>query len=186
MVPARPPIPHPSRLADELVADTETMRGAGVRCLSSIGSLGIRITTGWEGSMIGSKLALNLAMALCLCTLVCSSAWAFDLTGAWATAEAACPKVFLKDENKVSLTADSDIYGGGFAVDGNQIVGKMARCRINSTKQDGAVLRVSATCLTDIMHSEAQFSFEIAGENRMWRKFSGMPDMDMEYVRCQL
>ena len=126
------------------------------------------------------------AMALCLCILVCSSAWAFDLTGAWATAEAACPKVFLKDENKVSLTADSDIYGGGFAVDGNQIVGKMARCRINSTKQDGAVLRVSATCLTDIMHSEAQFSFEIAGENRMWRKFSGMPDMDMEYVRCQL
>ena len=124
MVPARPPIPHPSRLADELVADTETMRGAGVRCLSSIGSLGIWITTGWEGSMIGSKLALNLAMALCLCILVCSSAWAFDLTGAWATAEAACPKVFLKDGNKVSLTADSDIYGGGFIVDGNQIVGK--------------------------------------------------------------
>ena len=50
------------------------------------------------------------AMALCLCILVCSSAWAFDLTGAWATAEAACPKVFLKDGNKVSLTADSDIF----------------------------------------------------------------------------
>jgi hypothetical protein len=136
--------------------------------------------------MMGSKPALNMAMALCLGTFADTSVWAFDLTGAWATAEAACPKVFLKNGTKITLTADSDVYGGGFVVDGNQILGKMARCRINSKKEDGTVLQISATCLTDIMHSEAQFSFKVVDENRILRKFSGISDMDVEYVRCRL
>jgi hypothetical protein len=73
------------------------------------------------------------------------SAYAFDLNGTWTTDESNCNKVFVKKNNKISMTRNSDIFGGGFIVEGNQIRGQAKTCKLTSRKEEGGVLHLIAT-----------------------------------------
>src|SRR5262249_23730518 len=78
-------------------------------------------------------------------------AYAFDLNGAWATDPDQCSKVFEKKGDSITLSDSSDLYGSGFVIDGKKVIGKTARCTINSTKEDGATINFLASCATEIM-----------------------------------
>ena len=82
------------------------------------------------------------------------SAVALDLNGAWATDADNCAKVFVHKGAQVSFTDMSDVYGGGFIIEGDQITGKFARCRIKAKKDDGTTINLVAACASDIMLSE--------------------------------
>jgi uncharacterized cupredoxin-like copper-binding protein len=117
---------------------------------------------------------------------VSPAAHAVDLNGAWANDMSVCSKIFQKNNNAVSMTRDSDMYGSGFVIDGNQIRGKVATCTVQSRKEDGELLHLIASCSTDVALSTVQISFKIDDENRLTRVFPGIPEMAMPYVRCQL
>ena len=55
-------------------------------------------------------LAASLAMS--------SSAVAFDLNGAWAGDADNCTRVFTRKGSQVTFTDMSDVYGGGFIIEG--------------------------------------------------------------------
>ena len=61
---------------------------------------------------------------------------AFDLNGAWASDADNCTKVFVRKGSQVTFTDMSDVYGGGFIIEGDQITGKFARCRIKTREDD--------------------------------------------------
>ena len=86
------------------------------------------------------------------------SAVAFDLDGAWAGDADNCAKVFVRKGSQVTFTDMSDVYGGGFIIEGDQITGKFARCRIKARKDDGKTINLVAACATDIMLQNVQFS----------------------------
>ena len=117
---------------------------------------------------------------------VSPAANAVDLNGAWANDVAVCSKIFEKKDNTVSMTRDSDMYGSGFIIDGNQIKGKVATCTVKSRKEDGAMINLIASCSTDVALSTVQISLQIESENQMTRVFPGVPEMPMPYVRCPL
>jgi hypothetical protein len=117
---------------------------------------------------------------------VSPAANAVDLNGAWANDVAVCDKIFEKKNNTVSMTRDSDMYGSGFIIDGNQIRGKVATCTIRSRKEDGAMLHLIASCSTDVALSTVEMSLKIDSEKQMTRVFPGIPEMQMQYVRCPL
>ena len=119
-------------------------------------------------------------------SLVGSAAQAVDLNGAWANNLSVCNKIFTKKNNKISITRDSDQYGSGFIVSGNEIRGKVATCAIKSRKDDGPLIHLVASCSTDIALSTVQFSFKVDNENRLTRVFAGLPEMAMPYERCKL
>src|SRR5260370_40549521 len=100
----------------------------------------------WVALLFGSLLTLT------------GRADAVDLNGAWAGDADQCAKVFVRQGGKLGFTEMSDVYGGGFIIDGDQIVGKFARCRIKARKNDGANVNLVAGCATDIMLSSVQFS----------------------------
>jgi hypothetical protein len=50
-------------------------------------------------------------------------AGAFDLNGARASDADNCAKVLSRKGGQVNFTDMSDVYGGGFIIDGNQITG---------------------------------------------------------------
>src|SRR6187399_3028853 len=85
---------------------------------------------------------------------------AFELTGAWTTSADQCTKVFVRRDGKLGFTEMSDVYGGGFIIDGDEIVGKFARCRIKARKDNGANVNLVAACASDIMLSSVQFSLK--------------------------
>jgi hypothetical protein len=109
---------------------------------------------------------------------------AVELNGAWAGDADQCAKVFVRQGGKLGFTEMSDVYGGGFIIDGDQIVGKFARCRIKARKDDGANVNLVAACATDIMLSSVQFSLKELDANSIARLFPGIEDMEIKYYRC--
>jgi hypothetical protein len=113
-----------------------------------------------------------------------ASAVAFDLNGAWASDADNCAKVFVRKGAQVSFADMSDVYGGGFIIDGDQITGKFARCRIKAKKDDGKSINLVAACASDIMLQSVQFSLREVDINTMIRMFPGMEGMEIKYARC--
>ena len=118
--------------------------------------------------------------------LLSSTANAVDLNGAWANDPSVCKQVFEKKNKTISITRNSDNYGSGFIIEGNQIRGKIAKCTIKSRKEDGPLLQLIASCSTDVALSTVQFSLRIDDENKLTRGFPGIPEMALSYVRCPL
>ncbi len=112
------------------------------------------------------------------------NASAFDLTGAWAGDADNCVKVFARKGGQITFTDNSDVYGSGFIVDGDQIVGKYARCRIKARKVDGPSINLIAACASDIMLSSVQLSAREIDANPLMRLFPGMEGMEIKYYRC--
>ena len=109
---------------------------------------------------------------------------AVELNGAWAGDADQCAKVFVRQGGKLGFTEMSDVYGGGFIIDGDQIVGKFARCRIKARKDDGVNVNLVAACATDIMLSSVQFSLKELDADSIVRLFPGIEDMEISYHRC--
>jgi hypothetical protein len=128
-------------------------------------------------SVLASTLVV-LALALA------ENASAFDLTGAWAGDAENCAKVFARKGGQFTFADDSDVYGSGFIVDGDQITGKFARCSIKARKVDGPNINLIAACASDIMLSSVQLSAKEIDANTLLRLFPGMEGMEIRYYRC--
>ena len=123
-----------------------------------------------------------LVLAAWVSFATCSQA--FDLTGLWATDSSACDKIFTTRGKKTSFQKDSDLYGGGFIIEGKRIRGRMATCNIRSRKEDGPNIHLMTGCATDIMLQNVQFSVKVVDDNRITRIFPGIEGMELDYVRC--
>jgi hypothetical protein len=136
-------------------------------------------------SMTRSR-TLTASAALLLGSLLgmAGGANALDLNGAWATSADQCTKVFVRQGGKLGFAEMSDVYGGGFIVDGDEIAGKFARCRIKTRKDTGANINLIAACATDIMLSSVQFSLKELDANSVVRMYPGIDEMEIRYHRC--
>lgn len=112
------------------------------------------------------------------------SAEAFDLNGAWASDADNCAKVFTRKGSRITFTDMSDAFGGGFIIDGNQITGKFASCRIRAKKEGEKTINLVAACASDIMLQSVQFSLKEVDENTIIRMFPGMESLEIRYSRC--
>lgn len=130
----------------------------------------------WRPASLGLAIGLVVASAGC--------AMALDLNGAWVSDADNCAKVFARNGAQVGFTDMSDVYGGGFIINGDQIVGKFARCRIKARKDNGPYVNMVAACATDMMLSSVQFSLKELDANSLVRLFPGMDDMEIRYHRC--
>ncbi len=130
------------------------------------------------------KLAASAALLLGPLLVMAGRADAFDLNGAWASAADQCAKVFTRQGGRLGFAEMSDVYGGGFIIDGDQIIGKFARCRIKARKDDGMNVNLIAACATDIMLSSVQFSLKELDANSVARLFPGIEEMEIRYRRC--
>jgi hypothetical protein len=131
------------------------------------------------------RIILAATVALVFPMLVVSgAARAFDLNGAWATNSDQCDKVFEKKANGVALRESSDLYGSGFVIDGKKVIGKTARCTITSKNQDESTINFLASCATEIMLDNIEFSLKIVNDDTISRVFPGIPGMAVTYSRC--
>ena len=113
-------------------------------------------------------------------------AGAFELSGAWASAQELCDRVFAKKGNAVNFAELSDLFGSGFIVNGKAIRAKTAKCNIKSSKQEGDLTIISASCATSIMTGDYQFSYKVVDDNTIMRLFPDIKDMTLRYFRCSL
>jgi hypothetical protein len=131
-----------------------------------------------------SAVPLVVAFILSIGPYAIGGAAAFDLNGAWASDADSCGKVFVRKGSQVNFADMSDVYGGGFIIEGDQIIGKYARCRIKAKKDDGKAINLVAACATDIMLQNVQFSLREVDANNVIRSFPGMEGMEIKYARC--
>jgi hypothetical protein len=112
---------------------------------------------------------------------------ALELTGAWATRADECKNVFIRKgkANQLTFAPMSEVHGGGFIVQPDQLVGRTAKCRIKARKDDGETVHIIAACASDIMLSDVQFELKAVDQDKILRQFPGMPDMEIGYYRCR-
>ena len=128
--------------------------------------------------------AALFALAMSVCLAMPGSAIAFDLNGAWASDADNCSKVFVRKGSQVTFADMSDVFGGGFIIEGDQITGKYARCRIKAKKNESTTINLVAACASDIMLQNVQFSLREVDANTVSRMFPGMEGMEIKYARC--
>ena len=129
----------------------------------------------------------NAAIATCLIGVslgLSGSAFGFDLDGAWAGDAENCAKIFARKGAQVTFTDMSDVYGGGFIVEGDYVTGKYARCRIKAKMNEGTTINLLAACASDIMLQNVQFSLRQVDTNTVIRMFPGIAGMEIKYARC--
>src|SRR5262249_34957280 len=134
------------------------------------------------------RLALKPAAwaAMVAAIILPGHAAAFELSGAWATARELCDRVFVKKANAVDFAELSDLFGSGIIVNGKAIRGKSAKCTIKSSKPDGDLTTISASCASTIMTGNYQFSYKAVDDNTIVRSFPDIKDMTLRYFRCSL
>ena len=113
--------------------------------------------------------------------------YAFDLDGAWATNVSACDKIFQNGKGgELSIAKDADMYGDGFIVRKNSIVGNNATCAVKSRKEAGPVTHLVAQCAAqNIAFSTFQFSYRVNDDNNIVRIFPGVEELNVAYGRCK-
>ncbi|EJW13424.1 hypothetical protein A33M_3844 [Rhodovulum sp. PH10] len=130
------------------------------------------------------------ALAACAVALLAgplaTPAAAADLSGAWATDGSACDKLFEKTGKGIVFRTDSEVFGGGVIIDGTKIRGKAIACSIKARRVAGPVTHLLASCASDIMTSNVQFSVELPDPDTMVRVFPGMEGMELTYKRCRM
>ena len=126
------------------------------------------------------------ALSLTATPLFAAPAWAFDLTGVWATDPAICGKVFAKRGKQVVFAELSDLYGSGYIFEGNRIRGKVARCNITSKSEEGSTIHLAAACSTSVAVENMGFELKIVDDNTFSRVFSGTSGMEVSFHRCTL
>jgi hypothetical protein len=138
-----------------------------------------------EGTMSIVCRILACALPLLTAALLAAPAGAFDLNGAWATAPSLCRNVFKKQGDNVVLTTTSDLYGGGFIIEGNHVRGKFVTCNIESNRQDGSTIHLSVACTTEIATEQIQFDLKIVNDTTVAKMFPET-NIAMDYHRCTL
>jgi hypothetical protein len=128
-----------------------------------------------------SRLIAGLIVAL---SLVSGTAFAFDLSGAWASDRGVCSKIFSKKGSAVSFAEMSDLYGSGFIVNGDVIQGKSAKCNIKSRKQNGDTTTLVAICSTTITTDDYQFVYKTVDDNTLDRVLPDMDNVTIRFSRC--
>jgi hypothetical protein len=115
-------------------------------------------------------------------------ALAIDLTGAWATNADECGSVFVRKGNasEITFAPDSEMSGGGFIVERDQLRGRYAKCTIKAKKDDGTTVNIVAGCASDIMLSDVQFALKVIDQNKITRLFPGMDEIQINYYRCPM
>jgi hypothetical protein len=85
----------------------------------------------------------------------------------------------------VVLTTTSDLYGGGFIIEGNHVRGKFVTCNIESNRQDGSTIHLSVACTTEIATEQIQFDLKIVNDSTVAKMFPET-NIAMDYHRCTL
>jgi hypothetical protein len=134
---------------------------------------------------ISARIAIGASL-VCASLVLAGQAGAFELNGAWATDADNCSRVFGRKGTRIDFTEMSDVYGGGFIVDGDQIAGKYARCRIKVRKDNGQNIDLIAACASDIILQNVQFSLRQMDADTVSRLFPAMGGMEIKYFRCQV
>jgi hypothetical protein len=122
-----------------------------------------------------------LAALLLSCGTVVHAA---DVNGVWASDTAVCNKVFSKTSGRVAFTKDADLHGSGFILEPGSVRGKLANCKIKARKRDGDLVRLIASCATDMMLSNMELTLKVIDDNKIARVFAGMPELETLYYRC--
>ena len=143
------------------------------------------LITGRASRWGNSGFAISLVLTFAVLAVGAPAARGADITGAWATDIGACDKIFQKKGNVLTLANRSDTLGSGFVIDGTQIRGKTANCKIKSRREDGDVVYLLAACASDIMLSDVEMALKIVDKDRVARFFPGMPEVSSpDYFRC--
>jgi hypothetical protein len=130
------------------------------------------------------KRAALRAAVICTTSTFAGAAHAADIDGAWASDAKACDKIFQRKGAVTSLANRASTIGTGFVIDGTSIRGNIANCKIKSRKQDGELVRLVASCGSDIMLSDVELTLKPLDNNRIARVFAGMPEMEKLFYRC--
>jgi hypothetical protein len=110
--------------------------------------------------------------------------WEAKLSGAWTLPDNKCDEIFVHKGGRLAFRQPVDMFGPSFIVEGREIRGPEATCRIikAATHEDMVSLVISCRDAVSFTQNAVQLRFKTA--NEVERLFPGPPDMAVAYEKC--
>jgi hypothetical protein len=131
----------------------------------------------------------RVCIGLPLLMLFAGSAYAGGLErfqGAWGSQGIPCDTIFQNKDGRVAFNL---IYGArvdGFIVNGKNIDGAHAACKVMSDSEQGDQYKFVVGCREDIIFDKLVVAVKFLNDDTLVRYDTDFPEIESTYVRCKL
>ena len=110
--------------------------------------------------------------------------WEADLSGAWTLPGNKCDDIFVDQGGHWAFRQPVDMYGPSFIVEGREIRGPEAICRIirGVAREDKMNLVIS--CRNTVSFTQNEVQLRVKSANEIERLYPAV-DMSVAYMKCQ-
>jgi hypothetical protein len=111
--------------------------------------------------------------------------WEAKLSGGWTLPDNKCEDIFVDQGGRLAFRQPVDMLGPSIIVEGREVRGPQATCRIikGAAHEDKLSLVMSCGDAVSFTQNAVQLQFKSA--NEIERSFPGSPDMSVTYKKCQ-
>jgi hypothetical protein len=108
------------------------------------------------------------------------------LQGAWGGVGIPCDAVFTKKGNETVFALRDGERSAGFIVNGKNIDGAQATCKLLSSKEEAAAFKFVLACRQEIMFGNMVVILRFVDEDNLVRFDPDFPDLQSAYHRCRM
>ena len=134
-------------------------------------------------------MAIKSGPALCaLIVLACGEARAVEmdgrLTGAWATSEADCKKLFVRDGGGFVFRQPVDQFAQAAIITPGSVVLPSRTCQVVGASQSNGLTKLDFQCRDSISYTSESVEIEVKSSTSMIYRPNGDKTLDSAWIKC--
>ena len=134
---------------------------------------------------VNCRLASGALLLLC-----CGPASAAEvdsrLSGAWATSQADCQKLFVRQGGGLTFRQPVDQFAQAAIITPGTIIQPNQTCQVMSVTHDGGLTKLDFTCRDTISYTSQSVEIEVKSPTEMIYRPNGDKTLDTALVKCRL
>lgn len=131
-------------------------------------------------------LAAGVCLAAPLAAAVAAEAWEGRLAGAgaWTLPDNNCSDIFVAQGGHWTFHKPVDMFGPSFIVEGREIRGPEARCRIIRATEQQDKINMVISCNNSVSFMQNVVELQVKNDHEIERHFPGSEELTITYKKC--
>ncbi len=134
---------------------------------------------------VNSRLAFGALLLLC-CGPAGAAGLDARLSGAWATSQPDCQKLFVRQGGGLTFRQPVDQFAQAAIITPGTVILPNQTCQVSSASQDKGLTRLDFTCRDTISYTSQSVEIEVKSATEMVYRPNGDKTLDTTLVKCSL
>jgi hypothetical protein len=131
------------------------------------------------------RLAFGALLLLC-CAPVGAAQLDSRLSGAWATSQADCQKLFVRQGNGLTYRQPVDQFAQAAIITPGTVILPNQTCQVTAVSHDQGLTKLDFTCRDTISYTSQSVEIEVKSATEMVFRPNGDKTLDTTLVKCKL